>query len=455
MSHARRYWTVIIAGALLLCSMAVRADYKNDYQDGLDAAQKNNWSEVQRLMRSALAENGSPSARMRTYSTIYVPYVPHYYLGLAHAKLGDCLAAIDAFGNAASSKVVAGIPALASTQTQEQTRCAQMLAQAQPEPPIAVPSIPSPPVVASNPVVASTDKAPVSTPSIIPTATATLSAKQIAATADALAQINQKIDAITQQLRSQPLAGSGDARALGRDLDALGERRLQAGTKLERARNAGDSRLLTSVDGEAAELTRSLSVLEDRVRSASAGLAQAQEARALELTRQRASTALAQLEQTLKDAYPAAVSDSATAKAANAAGTRLQQASAGTDRKTIDVAIESLVKASGNLEKAIAAAPKPAPEQLRTLTQWYLAAQYAQAAGWDQLDRLPDARARAQALLLRAASRWHLYVRGGEQDGKLSAAVDIDLREAKRLDESLKPNPVAFSPRLINRLARL
>ena len=456
MSRARRTCCSWIASALLLCSGAALADYKQDYQDGLEAAEQGNWSEVQRLMRSALSEESKPTARMRAYGTVYIPYVPHYYLGLASARLGDCNGAVAAFGNSASRTVVSKLSALAATQAQEQTRCTQMLAQAntKPEPPTTAIDKPIPPVVVADNGLPDT-KPPVATPEPKPSGKPALSADQIAPGRGALARVDQQVESISRLLRARPLAGTGDARALSRDLDALRQRRQQAGSSLEQARAGGDTRLLSRVQSDARELESSLSMLDDRVRAASSGLAQAQEARALEQSRQRADAALAQLEKTLRDAQTAGITNSASVKAAGDARTRLQQLKSGSDRKSMDTAIDSLAKLGLDLEKAIAAAPKPAPAQLRSLVSWYLAADYAQAAAWDQLDRLPDARARSQALLVRAASRWHLYVRGGEQDGKLSAAVDIDLREAKRLDQSLKPNPIAFSPRLIDRFATL
>jgi hypothetical protein len=450
---ARPSLLALLSMALLLLSGSALADYKSEYQDGIEAAEKGNWTEVQRRMRAALAENAKPSNRMRTYGTNFIPYVPHYYLGLANARLGDCAAAIDAFSNAASRGVVAALSSEAATQAREEARCTQMLAQAQskPEPPPVSTGESKPPVVVASkdPVVSS--KPPPTTP----TGPKVLSAAQIAPVQTLLSRIDQQVGGISGQLRSQPLAGSGDARALGRDLESLKQGRQQLGSNLERARSSGDSKLLGSLTSEAQALERSLVMLDDRVSSARNGLAQAAEARALEQARQRASSAIARLDQELAAAGSAGIAESARAKAASDARARLQQASAGSDRKAIESALNALTQAGNDLRQAIAAAPKPAPDQLRTLVSWYLSAQYSKAADWDQLERLPDARARANALLLRAASRWHLYVRGGEIDGKLSAAVDIDLREARRLDEALKPNPQAFSPRLIERFASL
>ena len=98
---ARLVLLALLTATLMALPASGRADYKTDYQDGIEAAEKGDWAEVQRRMRAALAENAKPSNRMRTYGTNFIPYVPHYYLGLANARLGDCTAAIDAFSNPA------------------------------------------------------------------------------------------------------------------------------------------------------------------------------------------------------------------------------------------------------------------------------------------------------------------------------------------------------------------
>jgi hypothetical protein len=454
---------LLLGICLLLAAGGAWADYKKDYQDGIQAAEKGNWAEARRLMNAALAAEAKPSPRMRTYGTNFIPYVPHYWLGLANARLGDCAAALQAFDNPGSRGIVADIPAQASEMASQRSRCEQqMLAQTKPvEPapgPVSTP-VQTPPVTPPKPVVLADSPASGETrpPVVSPTAptVAALPDARTAPARAALAKVDTQIRSLERQLAAAPLAGTGDARGLTRDLDALRRQRQQTVANLERARSGGDAKLLASVEADAGKLDRDLGMLGERVLSAGVGLAQAQEATALETARQRSTTLLASIDKRLAEARQSGIDDAPAVRALGPARTQLQQTLAGNDRAAIERSLAAASTAATQLEAAIAAAPKPAPEPLRALVGWYLSAKYGDVANWDEVERLPDARARAQALLLRGAARWHLYVRGGEQDGSLGAAIDSDLREAKRLDRALKPNAQAFSPKLVERFAGL
>jgi hypothetical protein len=338
-----------------------------------------------------------------------------------------------------------------------------MLAQnkpAEPAPTKVEPTQPAqPPVTETKPVVVvqnppATDTRPPTPAPSAPTAVA-LPEARIAPAKSALAKVNTQIGSIDRQLKAAPLAGTGDARGLTSDLDKLRAQRQKTGASLERARSGGDARLLDTVVAEAGKLDRDLAMLGDRVKSAGVGLAQAQEAKELEKARQRSAALVAKIDQRLAEARSAGLGEAPAVLALGPSRTQLQQAVAGSDRAAIERALASATKATTQLEAAIAAAPKPAPEPLRALVGAYLTAKYTEVARWDDLARLPDDRARAQAHLLRGAARWHLYVRDGEQDGSLRATSDSDLREAKRLDRSLKPNTQVFSPKLVERFAAL
>jgi hypothetical protein len=462
---SRRLLQRILVGlGLWLAAGGAWADYKTDYQDGIEAAEKGNWAEVRRLMNAALAKESKPVARMRTYGTNFIPYVPHYWLGLANARLGDCAAALQAFDNPGSRSIVAGIPAQAGEMASQRSRCEQqMLAQQNKpvEPPLPAVETPpvQPPVTEPKPVVVAqnppaTETRPTTTTPPAPAAVA-LPEARIAPAKAALAKVDTQIGSIDRQLKAAPLVGTGDARELTKDLDALRSQRQKTGASLERARSGGDGKLLGSVETDAAKLGRDLAMLGERVQSAGVGLAQAQEATALEQARRRSGALVARIDQRLIEARDAGVGENAAVRALGPPRTQLQQALAGNDRAAIERALTAATKATAQLEAAIAAAPKPAPEPLRALVGAFLGAKYADVARWDEVARLPDDRARAQAHLLRGAARWHLYVRDGEQDGKLRAAIDSDLREAKRLDRALKPNAQVFSPKLVERFAAL
>jgi hypothetical protein len=460
MSRLRAHHMLLGIGLMMLAGGAW-ADFKKSYLDGREAAEKGRWAEARRLMTEAIAERPDAAARVILYGRIPDPYVPHYYLGLANANLGDCPAAVAAFKNAGSSAVVAALPKELAEQRRQQARCEQqMLAQNQPvEPPPAKvePTPPvQPPVTEPKPVIVAQNPAATETRPTPPApTTVALPEARIAPAKSALAKIDTQIGSIDRQLKAAPFVGTGDATGLAKDLDALRGQRQKTGASLERARSGGDARLLDTVVAEASKLDRDLAMLGDRVKSAGVGLAQAQEATALKDARQRSEKQLAKIDQRLAEARSAGIGEAPAVLALGPSRTQLQQARAGSDRAAIERALAAASKATAQLEAAIAAAPKPAPEPLRALVGAFLSAKYAEVADWDEVARLPDDRARAQAHLLRGAARWHVYVRDGEQDGKLRAAIDSDLREAKRLDRALKPNAQAFSPKLVERFAAL
>lgn len=461
---ARRWWLL----ALLLMAGGAWADYKAEYRAGLDAADKGNWAEVQRRMRAAIAERPD-AGRVKLYGSILDPYVPYYYLGIASAQLGDCAAAVQAFKDSGSRNIVQAQAALAKAMAQQETRCQGLLAQADapklPEtagkPPVTSPtttsdtspvvadsSRPAPTTTTSPTTTLPTTSVPVAPP--MPAAVA-LSEQRIAPAKAALGRVNTQIGGIQSQLQQPPLAGTTDARALNDELARLSGQRQQLASQLERARVSGDASALAKVESAAVALESGLGSLANKAVSAGQGL----QAQALDQARKRAANALVSLDQSLAKAAANAIGNAPTVTAASALRVPLQQAATATDRGAIERLVAQAAAASKQLDQAIAAAPKPAPEPLRAIAALYLTGKYGEAAAWNELERLPDARARAQARLLRAAARWRLYVRGGEQDGDLIAAVDSDLREAKRLDRALKPNPQAFSPKLVARFATL
>jgi hypothetical protein len=456
MSRLRAHQMLLGIGLMVLAGGAW-ADFKKSYLDGREAAEKGRWAEARRLMTEAIAERPDAAAKVILYGRIPDPYVPHFYLGLANANLGDCSAAVAAFKNAGSSAVVAALPKELAEQRRQQARCEQqLLAQNQPVEPPPAKVEPQPPVTEPKPVVVAQNPPATETRPTPPApTTVALPEARIAPAKSALAKVDAQIGSIDRQLKAAPFVGTGDATGLAKDLDALRGQRQRTGASLERARSGGDARLLDTVVAEAGKLDRDLAMLGDRVKSAGVGLAQAQEAKALENARQRSATLVAKIDQRLAEARSAGIGEAPAVLALGPSRTQLQQAAAGNDRAAIERALSAAAKSTTQLEAAIAAAPKPAPEPLRALVGAFLSAKYAEVDRWDDLARLPDDRARAQAHLLRGAARWHLYVRDGEQDGKLRAAIDSDLREAKRLDRALKPNAQAFSPKLVERFAAL
>lgn len=90
--------------ALVLASPA-RADYREDYAEGLKAAKDGEWSEVEARMRDAIAESSAPQVQTRLYGQRFEPYVPAFFLGIALYKRGDCAQALQLLQNEATQAV--------------------------------------------------------------------------------------------------------------------------------------------------------------------------------------------------------------------------------------------------------------------------------------------------------------------------------------------------------------
>lgn len=95
----------------------------------------------------------------------------------------------------------------------------------------------------------------------------------------------------------------------------------------------------------------------------------------------------------------------------------------------------------------VAVARIPAPAALRQLAESYFRGDLASVERADLASL--SGKALAQALLLRAAARYSLYVQTGELNAEQLSKVRADLRQAKQAQPGLRPSSRYFSPRLI------
>ena len=200
---ARRLTRWLLVLAVALCSGPLLADYKDDYQDGVEAAGKGDWATVKRLMQSVLRENSKPQRNMRTYGVNRIDFVPHYYLGLAELRLNNCQGALQAFNNAASKAVVAQVRELSGQQSGFIKQCEDQLRLAQNDPPKPVvppvdPPKPPPPVDPPKP--------PRPDPPKPPPPTAKLASADVQRVSNALASAQRSARNIQSSLGAAPLA---------------------------------------------------------------------------------------------------------------------------------------------------------------------------------------------------------------------------------------------------------
>jgi len=135
--------------AALALAAPVFADYKQDYARGADAAGDENWSEVESLMRKALAGSTTPLSRTRLYGQRFEAYVPQYYLGLAAYRQGDCTGAMRWFGDPAAATIINDSSQFKGIADEATRTCKSKLASVQPPTkPVQAPPVQAPPVQA-------------------------------------------------------------------------------------------------------------------------------------------------------------------------------------------------------------------------------------------------------------------------------------------------------------------
>lgn len=153
----------------LLAALGVtdaRADWRKDYDRGLKAVEAGAWADAEAAFRAALNEDGQPNARKRFQGVVIKLYVPHYYAGLAAYRQGNCQRALEYWGNAASTAVVAGQAELNGVQSRATADCRTRLAASSAPTPAPVVAAAKPPV--SQPPASTASTRPAPTPSTSP-----------------------------------------------------------------------------------------------------------------------------------------------------------------------------------------------------------------------------------------------------------------------------------------------
>lgn len=185
---------------LLLAAGPLRADYKQDYARGTKAAESQDWSEVEELMRKALDGSTQPLARTRLYGQVFMPYVPQYYLGLAAYRQDNCREALRWFNEPAAAAVIADNAEFRGIADEARRTCGTRMAEAKPATKPAPPAV----TVPSRPVAGVPEpkpKPPVQSPSKPATSTS-----QPAVAAPVLPQ-TKALPAALQALLDNYLAG--------------------------------------------------------------------------------------------------------------------------------------------------------------------------------------------------------------------------------------------------------
>lgn len=89
--------TIAIAILTLVLAATASASWYDDYDAGLIAVKKGNWSTVAQKMTAAIGQLGKENSKARTYGMDFRNYRPYYYRGVAYLNLGKYEQAIADF----------------------------------------------------------------------------------------------------------------------------------------------------------------------------------------------------------------------------------------------------------------------------------------------------------------------------------------------------------------------
>jgi tetratricopeptide (TPR) repeat protein len=92
-----------------LCAAPALADYRDDFANGVIALERGDYAEAIRLLGSAAKENSKESTQtVKLYGMRYTEYAPHFFLGIAYSKSGDCVNAIQELQESARQGIAQG-----------------------------------------------------------------------------------------------------------------------------------------------------------------------------------------------------------------------------------------------------------------------------------------------------------------------------------------------------------
>ncbi|MEM9302126.1 MAG: hypothetical protein AAGE01_08455 [Pseudomonadota bacterium] len=408
----KRRLSTLLALALLTAAPLASADFKRDYQEALEAIEDGDYGTARESLEAAIADEPGAKDKMRSYGMRFIPYVPHFYLGEALYNLGDCAGAVAAYDEAMSQGIIQGLDEFPALQ-QNRDACQASVVDVS--------------AIADN----------------------------ASSAIDALEVAVRDLNA----LKDEPiLASEWDSQAawsgtLAEAEAALGSLRSQ----LDAAVEARDAETIENIDAQAMALS-------DRVQQTSGAASQrvaglrAEEQRRVAQAAERARTQLASAVQSARSAASQSPPDAASRQAQNelnALIARFQQLGSNASTAAINQLSRELtgkvrefrtaVQTHENRERAIAARTPPA--ELKRIAEAYFAGQYDSAVQLANPAAFSDERARIQALLFRAASRFKQYTLGGAESTQLMSQVQADISSIKQLDRQFTPFVSAFPPK--------
>ena len=141
----------VIAVALLFAATAAMASWYDDYDSGVGAARKGQWSVVIQKMTAAINAHPKEGDKERTYGAIFINYHPYYYRGVAYLSTGKFEQAISDFERT-SGPGEADLGSLSDLMQRAKSKLEALNSTPEPQPPAPVPQPVRPVPVPATPV---------------------------------------------------------------------------------------------------------------------------------------------------------------------------------------------------------------------------------------------------------------------------------------------------------------
>ncbi len=116
---------VPIAVVLLMVALGTAADPREVHKQGVEALEQRRWQDAVRFFSAAIAERSEERVTALTGRR----YLPHYYLGVALAELGDCTGALDAWAESERQGKIERAKDLTETLPGRKSACREHLRQ--------------------------------------------------------------------------------------------------------------------------------------------------------------------------------------------------------------------------------------------------------------------------------------------------------------------------------------
>jgi hypothetical protein len=407
--------TIVMCGILmsLLFSMPAFAEYKRDYTVGKKSFEDAEYADAIKKLKSAIADNPNPAARVKLYGMRFDSYLPHFYLGQAYFKTNDCPSALESWEQAIAGGVIQKKDEFSRMQADMQTCQSQT---------IDVSSIAAQAGGEIDTLDAAINSyAQLQNESLLAREWSSRweprlnQARQVATT------LRQRLDIAVQDVNPDAIESiNSEARRASSTLSGS-ERDALAQVQVIQSQNA---------EGERVALETARRSLQDAIRQANAT--------------EKPQGGSSQMNTLLTDLNRQVGVGESLGSTASELNINEQTQIIKNVLRRYNLSVQNWQAQQQSIAR------RTPPEGLKKIAEAYFAGDYEATASLADPEGFKEDRARIQALLFRAAANHKLYVRSGEDESETLRQVKNDIRAIKRMNSGFSPYIAAFSPSFIS-----